>query len=176
VGHAIRTDVESLYFRKARQQIGPPCPTHEDSRAQGFGKGGTRGDNSAQAGVLERQAGTGVQDVAGTGSQASPQAVRGGERAILAPQDTEDFLLCQTAHENKPTPCVRRRTERIQAALTKVDKDPGRTSGLEQLDEPIHGVALADTTEIQASPWGKFDPSVGRQVKGGARDVTRHPG
>jgi hypothetical protein len=82
------------------------------------------------------------------GNQALPHAVRGGERAILTPQDTEDFLLRQTAYQNGPTPCLWRRAKGVQAALTKVDKSPGYSSSLEQLDEPIHRVTLANTTEI----------------------------
>jgi hypothetical protein len=102
--------------------------------------------------------------------------MRSGKRTILAPQDAEDFFLSQTAYQNGPTPYVRRRTERVQAALTKVDKGPGHTSSLEELDESVHRVTLANTTEIQARPCGQFDPAVGKYVKGGTWDVRGHPG
>jgi hypothetical protein len=114
--------------------------------------------------------------MARTGKQTFSQAVRSGERAILTPQDTEDCLLWQTAYQNGPTPCIRRRAEDVQAALTKVDKSSGHSGSLEQLDESVDRVTLADTTKIETSPRGKFNPAIGRQLKGGTRDRTGYPG
>jgi hypothetical protein len=79
---------------------------------------------------------------------------------MRTPQDTENLLLRQTAYQNGPTLCLRRYAEHIQATLTKVDKSPGYASGLEQLDEPVNRVTLANTTEIETSPWGQCNPAV----------------
>jgi hypothetical protein len=80
---------------------------------------------------------------------------------MLTPQDTENFLLRQAAYQNGPASCLWRRAEGVQAALTKVDKSPGYSRSLKQLDEAVNRVTLTNTTEIQASPWSKFNSAVG---------------